>query len=153
MTDSREEPDSYTVAEAARLISRTPKRVRQMITEGKFHPVEGATPVRIPAREVIAAREEARKGRTGPAPGHSGLTAAQVLALVESLTAKALESAQASHRAANESRDRSENILRDAFAEERVRRTTAEAERDRALAELAALREAREAQPRKWWAR
>ena len=135
--------DSYTVAEAARVIGRTPQRVRQMLSEGKMHAIPNTHPLRIPAEEVHTSRAAARRTnthRSGPKP--DGLSLEEVMALVERLTTRALAASNEQMTAAQAARDRAEEILRESLAEERARRERAEEEatalRER-LAEAEAL--------------
>jgi hypothetical protein len=129
---------SYTVAQAAKVLERTPKRVRQMISEGKLPTLDGVTPVRIPAEAVHTARNELRSQgpRSGPSPKPQGLTAEDVRALVSELMAGQREILSAERQAAEAARDRAEELLRDALAEERLKRQDAEAEAKRLRDEL-----------------
>lgn len=142
-------PDTYTVAEAAKVLSRTPKRVRQMIGEGKLHPIEGGDVARLPMAQVHALRDQLRTPSTpGPKAATTGLTIADVMALVDQLTTKALE-ANAEDRARLEAaRTQADELMRESFAQERQRADALEAE-------VKALRAQLEApQPSgKWWKR
>jgi hypothetical protein len=118
------ETDSYTVAETAKVLGRTPKRVRQMMTEGKLVPILGTVPVRIASTEVMAMRQALRNRppQSGPKPqGGTGLTIDEVMSLVDRITSKAIEASEESHRRATEARDRAEDLLKESLAAERQR--------------------------------
>lgn len=124
--------ESYTVAEAAKVLQRSPKRVRQMLREGKLTGLPNIEPLRISAEEVHTLREALRS--QGPRPGPqraapTGLTYEQVRELVEELTRPTLRALEANKEAA----EKVEAALRDELAAER-------AERQRIQAELDALR-------------
>lgn len=130
--------DSYTVSEAAKVLQRSPKRVRQILREGKLAAIPGSEPVRIPAADVHALRDVLRSQgpRTGPKPQPAaGLTYEQVRELVEELTRPALRALEATQETA----EKVEAALRDELAAER-------AERSRLQAELDALRTAADTQ-------
>ncbi len=135
---------TYTVTEAAKVLQRSPKRVRQMIREGKLTALPNMDPQRIAAEEVHLLREALRTQgpRPGPAPQPTGLTFEQVLTLVDTLTTKAIEAAASDRAAADRARDDAEDALRTALAEERAKIVT-----------LQAQLEAAEAKRRKWWGR
>ena len=135
---------TYTVTEAAKVLQRSPKRVRQMIREGKLTALPNMDPQRIAAEEVHTLREalRAQGPRPGPAPQPTGLTFEQVLTLVDTLTTKAIEAAASDRAAADRARDDAEDALRTALAEERAKTVT-----------LQAQLEAAEAKRRKWWGR
>jgi hypothetical protein len=121
---------SYTVAEAAKVVQRSTKRIRQLIAEGRLTPLEGTHPVRLPAEAVHALRDELRTqgGRPGPKPQPQGMTEDAVRTLVRELIEGQRELVTAERQRADEARDRAEEILRDALAEERLRREAAERE-------------------------
>ena len=135
---------TYTVTEAAKVLQRSPKRVRQMIREGKLTALPNMDPQRIAAEEVHLLMEALRTQgpRPGPAPQPTGLTFEQVLTLVDTLTTKAIEAAASDRAAADRARDDAEEALRTALAEERAKTVT-----------LQAQLEAAEAKRRKWWGR
>lgn len=135
---------TYTVTEAAKVLQRSPKRVRQMIREGKLSALPDMEPQRVAAEEVHLLREVLRTQgtRPGPAPQTTGLTFEQVLTLVDTLTTKAIEAAASDRAAADRARDDAEEALRNALAEERAKTVT-----------LQAQLEAAEAKRRKWWGR
>lgn len=122
--------ESYTVAEAAKVLGRSTKRVRQMLTEGKLEALPDTQPVRLAAQQVNDLRAELRTqgARPGPAPQQTGLTFAQVKELVESLTTKALEAGASERAAAERARDATEEALRNELAEARARAQQLEAQ-------------------------
>lgn len=139
--------DSYTVAEAAKVLQRSPKRVRQMMQEGKLTALPNTEPTRIAAQQVNDLRAALRSqgSRSGPAPQPTGLTYEQVLALVDTLTTKALEAAASDRAAADRARDATEEALRNELAEARARAVTLEAQ-------MQAIQASKEAErSRKWW--
>lgn len=123
--------ESYTVAEAAKVLQRSVKRVRQMLQEGKLTALPNTDPVRIGAQEVHELREALRDKpkRQRREPAGTGLTAEDVRALVEELTRPTLRALEANRELA----EKVEGALRDELAAER-------AERQRLQAELDALR-------------
>lgn len=150
------DPDTFTVAEAAKVLTRTPKRVRQMLAEGKLTAIPGSEPARISAAAVLTLRQQLRTGSTprpGPKPAAgTGLTADEVLAMVERLTAKALEASAEERARADAARDRAEELLREAVAAERLKA-------DALAVEVASLRALLESaatatqERRSWWRR
>jgi len=95
--------DSYSVAQTAKLLQRSPKRVRQMITENKLVPIPDIKPIQIPAQQVHDLREQYKNPSTRAAAQQgTGLTFEQVKELVESFTQKALESATAQQQQAQQ---------------------------------------------------
>lgn len=136
--------NTYTVAEAATLLGVTPKRVRQMIAEGKLPTVKNATPTRLPARAVIAARDSRKRkpATERPAPGMIPLT--EVAALID----QAREAAERSARLQLEAREAVEATLRDALAEAQSRARETQTRLD-AMTERATAAEAR-ATRRSW---
>lgn len=137
--------DTYTVAEAAKVLQRSPKRVRQMLREGKLAALPNTDPQRIAAEQVHALREALRTQgpRTGPKPQQpAGLTYEQVRELVEELTRPAMRALEATQQNA----ERVEATLREELAAERAERLRLQAEAERLQQELEA-----KTQPRKWW--
>ena len=136
--------DSYTVTEAAKVLGRSTKRVRQMLAEGKLVALPDTQPVRLAAEQVNSLRNALRTQgpRTGPTPQPTGLTFEQVQALVDTLTTKALEAAASDRAAADRTRDAAEEALRNELAEARARALTLEAQ-------MQAMQEAQNS--RKWW--
>jgi excisionase family DNA binding protein len=144
--------DSYTVAEAARLIGRSTKRVRQMIAEGKFTAEPDSQPVRIPAAEVHRVREASRPASVKPGPKSSTeLTMDDVMALVDKLTTRAIEANAAQVDAALKMHEQSQQILRDSLAEERAKRLATEALLEQTRQELETVRAV--PAPRRFWKR
>jgi putative protein kinase ArgK-like GTPase of G3E family len=95
--------DSYSVAQTAKLLQRSTKRVRQMITENKLVPIPDIKPIQIPAQQVHDLREQYKNPSTRAAAQQgTGLTFEQVKELVESFTQKALESATAQQQQAQQ---------------------------------------------------
>lgn len=135
--------DTYTVAEAATLLGVTPKRVRQMIAEGKLSPVKGSNPTRLPARAVIAARDT-RKRKPATAAPAGLIPLADVAALID----QAREAAERSARLQLEAREAVEATLREALAEAQARAWETQA-RLEAMTERAATAEAQAAR-RSW---
>ena len=123
--------ESYTVAEAAKVLQRSAKRVRQMLQEGKLTALPDTEPVRIGAQQVHELREALRDKpkRQRREPAGTGLTAEDVRALVEELTRPTLRALEANRELA----EKVEAALRDELAAER-------AERQRLQDELEALR-------------
>lgn len=123
--------DSYTVAEAAKVLQRSAKRVRQMLQEGKLTALPDTEPVRIGAQQVHELREALRDKpkRERREPAGTGLTAEQVAAMVEELTRPTLRALEANKELA----EKVEGMLREELAAER-------AERQRLQDELDALR-------------
>jgi hypothetical protein len=139
--------DSYTVAEAAKVLGRSTKRVRQMLAEGKLVALPDTQPVRLAAEQVNDLRQALRTQgpRTGPTPQPTGLTYEQVQALVDTLTTKALEAAASDRAAADRARDATEEALRNELAEARARAVTLEAQ-------MQAIQASKDAErSRKWW--
>lgn len=123
--------DSYTVAEAAKVLQRSAKRVRQMLQEGKLTALPDTEPVRIGAQQVHELREALRDKpkRERREPAGTGLTAEQVAAMVEELTRPTLRALEANKELA----EKVEGMLREELAAER-------AERKRLQDQLDALR-------------
>lgn len=123
--------ESYTVAEAAKVLQRSAKRVRQMLQEGKLTALPDTEPVRIGAQQVHELREALRDKpkRQRREAASTGLTAEDVRALVEELTRPTLRALEANRELA----EKVEAALRDELAAER-------AERQRLQNELEALR-------------
>lgn len=140
-------PDTFTVAEAAKVLGVTPKRVRQVIASGTLQVIEGSNPARLSSADVIALRDQrkARQGRGTSRPGPQAQTTQtvaleDVLTLAQTLTERALTAAAESHAQALEARDRIEDHLKQELAQARQ-------ETERLRAELA------EAQGRRSWFR
>jgi len=93
--------ESYSVSQAAKIIGRSTKRVRQMITENKITPIPDTHPLQIPAQQIHEMREQLKKPSLHTGQG-TGLTFEQVKELVETFTRKALESGLEAQSQAND---------------------------------------------------
>ena len=93
--------ESYSVSQAAKIIGRSTKRVRQMITENKLTPTPDTHPLQIPAQQIHEMREQLKKPSLHTGQG-TGLTFEQVKELVETFTRKALESGLEAQSQAND---------------------------------------------------
>ena len=137
--------EGYRVADAARVLGVSPKRVRQLIKEGRLPVVEGSSPIAVEVEAVHRERER-RKSRPASTPGPQPTPAAvavsveDLLAYAERITARALDAAMADRRAADAARDQAEDLLRASLAEATQRAEAAEAE-------AAQLRERLDAKP------
>ena len=110
------------MTQAAKLLQRSPKRVRQMITEGKLVPLSDTRPLQIPAQQVHELREQLKTLGARPAAQQGiGLTFEQVKELVESFTQKALESAAAQQQQALSEQQQQAQELKQELAEQRER--------------------------------
>lgn len=142
--------NTYTAAQAATVLGRSVKRVRQMIQEGKLEVVPDSEPIRLTAQSVHELRD-ALKGqgtRPGRAPSPVGLTFEQVRELVETLTTKAIEAAQSERAAVDEMREKTEQALRAELDQTRAELMQTQAK----TAELEQELEQVKASPRrKWW--
>ena len=125
--------EGYRVADAARVLGVSPKRVRQLIQEGRLPVVEGSSPMAVEVEAVHRERER-RKSRPASTPGPQPTPAAvavsveDLLAYAERITARALDAAMADRRAADAARDQAEDLLRASLAEATQRAEAAEAE-------------------------
>ncbi len=136
-------PDSYSAAEAARLLGVSERRVRQLIAEGRL-PAErtAAGRLRLPQAVVHAARRD-----RGSASGSSSGNALDVEALA-SAVATAVTAALGQQLALSR---QAESQATSAFLEERAARLAAEAEAAELRARLAEAVEATgSAAGRKW---
>lgn len=146
--------NTYTAAQAATVLGRSVKRVRQMIQEGKLEVVPDSEPIRLTAQSVHELRD-ALKGqgtRPGRAPSPVGLTFEQVRELVETLTTKAIEAAQSERAAVDEMREKTEQALRAELDQTRAelmqtQAKTAELEQELATVKATPAQEQR----RRWW--
>jgi len=142
--------NTYTAAQAATVLGRSVKRVRQMIQEGKLEVVPDSEPIRLTAQSVHELRD-ALKGqgaRPGRAPSPVGLTFEQVRELVETLTTKAIEAAQSERAAVDEMREKTEQALRAELDQTRAELMQTQARQ----ADLEQELEQVKASPRrKWW--
>lgn len=146
--------NSYTAAQAAQVLGRSVKRVRQQIQEGKLEVIPDSEPVRVTAESVHKLRDTLRTQGTKPgrAPAANGLTFEQVKELVETLTTKALEAAQSERAAVEAMREKTEAALRAELDQTRAELTqtqakTAELEQELATVKATPAQESR----RRWW--
>lgn len=123
--------ESYSVAEAALIIGRSEKRVRQLLAEGVLQAVPSSRPIRVYA-EGVHRQRELRKGSAPTASTSEGLEA--LLAAAAALTRPAIEAERRAHEDALAARDRVEVALRESLAAAQARAVQAEAK----LAELEA---------------
>ena len=124
--------DSYSAAQAARLLGVSERRIRQLAAAGTLSALEGA-PLRFDAEVIHSARSKRKQPAARPAPAAAALPVdivAMAEALADRLMTRALEAQENQQRAAEAVRDRVEQALRDELAATR--------------AELAALRLAAE---------
>jgi hypothetical protein len=118
--------EEYTVAQAARVLGVSPKRVRQLIAEGRLTPVPGSSPTALPASAVHAERERRRNRVPASTPGPDptpqplDLDLETLLEYARATTRLALEAGEADRAATAAARDRVEQLLRDQIAEERA---------------------------------
>lgn len=125
--------EGYRVADAARVLGVSPKRVRQLIAEGRLSAVPDASPVTVEAESVHRERDR-RKHRSvstpgpEPMPGAVAVSVETLLEYAERITTRALDAAIADRRAADAARDQAEDRLRAALAEATQRAEAAEAE-------------------------
>lgn len=132
--------EGYRVNDAARVLGVSPKRVRQLVAEGRLAAIEGSSPMAVEVEAVHRERERRRHRvpATTPGPDAQGGTVAvsveTLLEYAERVTARALDASVADRRAADAARDQAEDLLRAALAQATQRAEAAEAE-------AAALRE------------
>lgn len=126
--------EGYRVTDAARVLGVSPKRVRQLVAEGRLPVIEGSSPLAVEVEAVHRERERRRHRTpaTTPGPEAQGATVAvsveTLLEYAERVTARALDAAAADRRAADAARDQAEDLLRSALAEATHRAQVAEAE-------------------------
>jgi hypothetical protein len=146
--------NSYSAAEAAQVLGRSIKRVRQQIQEGKLELVPDSDPVRVTAQSVHELRDTLRTqgAKPGRAPASTGLTFEQVKELVESLTTKALEASQSERAALEAQREKIEAALRAELDQTRAELMQTQARQADLEQELATVRAAPTEEPRRrWW--
>lgn len=137
--------EGYRVTDAARVLGVSPKRVRQLIQEGRLPVVEGSSPIAVEVEAVHRERER-RKSRPAstpgpqPAPASVAVSVEDLLAYAERITARALDAAMADRRAADAARDQAEDLLRASLAEATQRAEAAEAEAQELRERLASKR-------------
>ena len=150
MTDGND----YTAAQAAQVLGRSVKRVRQQIQEGKLELVPGSDPIRVTAQSVHELRDSLRTqgAKTGRAPAAAGLTFEQVKELVEHLTTKALEISQAERAALEAMREQTEAALRAELDQTRAQLMQTQAQAAELEQELATVKATPTQEPRRrWW--
>lgn len=114
--------------EAAQVLKRSGKRVRQMLAEGKLVAIPGETPTRIPAAAVIELAKSL--GSRGPKPGPKPAAESDVIAALAELTALVNELRREQKAITEQAATnwRTEKELRDALAAERAERERLELE-------------------------
>lgn len=136
-------PDSFTVAEAAKVLSLSPKRIRQLIAQGTLSTIKDSSPLRVVSVEVLAMRDQRRRTEGGPRPGPQGtpqvVSLPDVLTLAQAITQRAITASDDSHAKVLQARDRVEDHLKAELA--RARQETDKLrsemeERDRVEVEL-----------------
>jgi excisionase family DNA binding protein len=137
--------ETLTIAQAAKRLNRTAKRVRQMVQEGKLVAVAGSdvTRVRLADVDALARELETREARgqvqrTGPRPVAQGWTYEQVVEFVDRQTRLAIEATESANSRAIAAMEASEKMLRDALDQERAQRQMAEQEAEQLRQQLAA---------------
>ena len=146
--------NTYTAAQAAQVLGRSVKRVRQMIQEGKLEAVPDSEPIRLTAQSVHELRDTLRTQGTKPgrAPTAAGLSFEQVKELVETMTTKALEASQAERAALEAMRDKTENALRAELDQTRAELMQTQAQAAELQQELATAKATPTEEPRRrWW--
>ncbi len=142
--------DFYSVDEAARILQRTPGRIRQMLRAGELEGVppeaSGERGWKIPMHAVHDRDRPARAARPA-SPEATG--APERLSDLE-IEVRDLSYQLGLSRGRIELTEKAESTLRDALERERER---ADAERQRAEQLQAELDRAREAATRPWWRR
>jgi hypothetical protein len=105
--------DTYTVQQAAMALGVTPKRVRQMIAEGKLE-AYSSDPVTLKQSEVIELkinREKAGAGRVSSAQSKSATANADLLAQISSLIEQSSETNRRAIELVQASAERNEQNL------------------------------------------
>ena len=136
--------DGYRIADAARVLGVSPKRVRQLVAEDRLPLVEGSSPMAVEVEAVHRERDRRRhRPASTPGPEPTPLTVAvsveTLLQYAERITSRALDAAMADRRAADAARDQAEDLLRASLAEATQRAAAAEAE-DESLRERMAAK-------------
>ena len=120
--------DTYTVAQSAKVLDLSQKRVRQLLTEGKLTEVS-RNPVQISQAEVIALKETREKSGQGKS---YTVSAAQPIALeIQSLIDTINQNTQRALTALEQASEMKETALREQIA-------NLQAERDQLKADLEA---------------
>jgi hypothetical protein len=117
--------NSYTAAQAAQVLGRSVKRVRQMIQEGKLDQLLDREPVEVTAQSVHELRDalKSQGPRPGRVPASTGWTYEQVKDMVDTMTTRALEMSQAERASLMRERDNTEKALRDELDQTRAQVT------------------------------
>lgn len=120
--------DTYTVADTAKALRLSQKRVRQLLSEGKLTEVS-RNPVRIEAREVIALK--VARDRAGQGKSHTPTVAQPLAAEIQSLIDTINQNTQRALTALEQASEMKETALREQIA-------NLQAERDQLKADLEA---------------
>lgn len=139
----RRPTDTYTVAEAAKVLGRSVKRVRQLIADGTLTVVPGSSPQRVPADQVRARRTAQRTAPPSGPVRARGMTPSEFQQALDAVLNQQRELVSSERAALEAVHRRAEDFLRAELDRERAARLQAE-ER---------LRELTEAQARRWWHR
>jgi len=120
--------DTYTVAQTAKVLDLSQKRVRQLLTEGKLKEVS-RNPVQISQAEVIALKETREKSGQGKsyAPLAAQPLAQEIQALIDTIN----QNTQRALTALEQASEMKETALREQIA-------NLQAERDQLKADLEA---------------
>jgi excisionase family DNA binding protein len=126
----RRPTDTYTVAEAAKVLGRSVKRVRQLIADGTLTVVPGSSPQRIPAEQVNARRRTQQRGASTPGPKAAprGMSAAEFVTMLEAFADRQKELISSERVALEVAHARLEAMLREELDRERAARLQAEDE-------------------------
>lgn len=111
--------DTYRVSEAAAVLGRSERRVRQLIAEGRLTPLPQPGPVMVPQEQVHLLRQEIRSAQKPEATGVAAQVDQALQAALQAAAAaeKSAASAQESQRRSIESSEKVEQFLRDRLAE------------------------------------
>ena len=152
---ARAKASAYTVAQAAQLLGRTPKRIRQLIADGTFTVIPGSVPQQIPADQVQERRRSQRAGAStpGPRPQPQGMTVQQFREALADALAQQKELISSERAALEVAHARTEQVLRAELERERAERMTAQAQAAELRQELDQLRGRTEAPKPRWWQR
>lgn len=152
----RPTPSTYTVAQAAQVLGRTPKRVRQLIANGTLTVVPDSSPQQIPADQVNERRKAQRAGPSTPGPRSQSMTVDQLVAFAQSILDRERDQHRelitAERAALDAAQARVEQLLRAELDRERAERMTAQAQAADLRRELDQL-QARTAPTLRWWQR
>ena len=94
--------DTYSAADAARVLRVSERRVRQLVDDGHLDAVQ-EKPLRISARSVIEERKRREKAPKIESPAPAGLEAGQLRELVSALVSDLMPLALEGHRRVEES--------------------------------------------------